>query len=454
MPPKRVQKRTTRRRLLAKAYSTITDLPNEILLMILSLVDGFDLYSLALLCKRLHTIALPIYLARFNISPHYPYLANHNFEGIKGLRIALFITKLQSLEFSIPGTPILSVQRLAERMSSITSARLTTIHEYCDGPKQIKPFKNFMDVLAQKSCEDLAILGSCDWGQETVRNVRIRLFRSLRTVTFKANFLFTASFRKWTIGSLNASQIHSLYLSATAAALADILPHLTLPSLGTFSLECLGLSFTTLTAFLARHESVLTLEIDSPLLLDGPFPVGVLPYLSKIKGGVQLFLHLNSKPNALPKLNVVKISIWDKPPKQFFEGLARTNVSQICLPLENHVYEQLLALPIGKTRLSFARAERKLDRVLSLELDFSAPCDTVAKIPGWLALFPAVTSVSFPGWGFHSWPRQKKTAVAREISVLCPKMKNITFCFTSGTIEEWCSEPAPQSSVRIQLQTY
>ena len=244
-------------------YATITDLPNEVLLMILSELTEHDLYSLALLCRRLNVMALPIYFSFFNFrfKPVIKQLSLKTYMAcpLPGLRIALFIGKLDRLEvdysdifhgvcFNRSFGRMLGVKRLVSRMSSISSVKL--FGDSC-GITMLVTW-DILNILPGKECQHLDISGNANSFCVTLRGHPLHL-QSLRSAAFLADFLFSPPFKTWVIRSINASPIRHLALSADNVNLGDILPQLTLPSLDTFSLSCQSLSSSDLTAFLTRH---------------------------------------------------------------------------------------------------------------------------------------------------------------------------------------------------------
>lgn len=81
-------------------------LPTELLLLIFRDLPSRDLYALSLLCRRLHYLALPLYLSLWSI--HNPFdlssetvsLSHPGAPPIQGLRLALFITTIKRFEFT------------------------------------------------------------------------------------------------------------------------------------------------------------------------------------------------------------------------------------------------------------------------------------------------------------------------------------------------------------------
>lgn len=80
-------------------YPGFLDLPIELILMVLTLLDNDDLYSLSLLNKGFHQMALPMFLKNnnFGAGGKVLYLHKPPYDVLRGLRIALFIEELTSV---------------------------------------------------------------------------------------------------------------------------------------------------------------------------------------------------------------------------------------------------------------------------------------------------------------------------------------------------------------------
>jgi hypothetical protein len=113
-------------------------LPNEILLLVVALLLERDLLSLALSCSRLHTLALLEYLARCNVH-HDPESKSLTLFGsvdgiiaLPALRMALFVTHIQTLQCSFQEVPELnkfleSVRELRRLVSKMSGLEQVTI---------------------------------------------------------------------------------------------------------------------------------------------------------------------------------------------------------------------------------------------------------------------------------------------------------------------------------------
>ena len=115
---------------------SLLDLPNELLLLIFECLCEDELYSLALLCRRLHHVALPICLVRCGLSKSSSApeklvlfvdkaLAAAQKRGLLRLRISLDITSLKRVacDFHFPKNTLIAevrfLHRLMEKLTSV-----------------------------------------------------------------------------------------------------------------------------------------------------------------------------------------------------------------------------------------------------------------------------------------------------------------------------------------------
>ncbi|KAJ3517486.1 hypothetical protein NLJ89_g487 [Agrocybe chaxingu] len=83
----------------------LLDLPNEIILSAVEELPDDSVYALAFVCRRLHHLVLPSYLARKGFGPgpgQYLSLFNHDaWDAIRALKVALFKVKLRKLFYLV-----------------------------------------------------------------------------------------------------------------------------------------------------------------------------------------------------------------------------------------------------------------------------------------------------------------------------------------------------------------
>ncbi|TFK34893.1 hypothetical protein BDQ12DRAFT_334483 [Crucibulum laeve] len=83
---------------------TLLSLPNELIIHILAWLSSSDLWSLVKLNRRLHHLALPLYLARYGLTPYTGVLRLFDDRSdyvVKAMGVALFKVELGKLECSV-----------------------------------------------------------------------------------------------------------------------------------------------------------------------------------------------------------------------------------------------------------------------------------------------------------------------------------------------------------------
>jgi hypothetical protein len=178
----------------------IPSLPTELLLAILQFLDEPDLLTLAFLCRRLHYLALPMYLTRNdirnseNLSSQTLYL--HSWQTLSTLPVlsrALFVTSLKRLScclFCTISTPVhrwpntqetsrntRGLARLLEKVSHVEEiwfdiSHITRDDEWCES------FMGFLDVMADKRCTSLTVLNSCFTPEPRKRHLAVSILPS------------------------------------------------------------------------------------------------------------------------------------------------------------------------------------------------------------------------------------------------------------------------------------
>ena len=423
--------------------------------MILSLLPRDALYALALLCKRLHLLALPIFLSKFNLGHAEQSLClNHvSFSAIRGLRTALFISTLDSLEIGYSNITD-GLLRFMSRMSKVSSVTLISdipSHIRVDSP-DFKLMSPFFNALAEKSCHRLSISGNilCSVQQ---RDRLQSLLQTLHTATLLSGFLFSRPFKFWTIRSLNFSPIYSLHLGGNADTLRGVLRYLVLPALRKFQLTSRKFPPRVLDKFLARHPEILSLKLHQKIdvdMGDQRPPVGYSSGLKSLTGDVSSLTYLLSRPEAMPALQSVRpTSVYIIRPafSEFLKKLAHTPVSHLAFCLVDDTaninwLERGLELPTVHIHVPNSdgadpkqRAECGLTRLTSMEVRLCFMTDRYWKllegIPGWLALFPALTSVSFlhfpANLASNMQSESGKAEFVKAILSMCPLLEEVTF---------------------------
>ncbi|KAJ7499899.1 hypothetical protein FB451DRAFT_47307 [Mycena latifolia] len=127
---------------------------------------------------------------------------------------------------------------------------------------------------------------------------------ALTTFNIHSSFLFHASFYKWTLHTLNTSPITALSLDCIDLSHYDwnlTLPSLTLPALTTLVIAQCAIAVPDLSLFLARHPSILTLDLSFHLAIGPLVPhatTPVLPHLSCIRATPDYLLYFLAQGDA------------------------------------------------------------------------------------------------------------------------------------------------------------
>ncbi|KAJ7888408.1 hypothetical protein B0H14DRAFT_2693892 [Mycena olivaceomarginata] len=159
----------------------ITDLPTEILVNILEhpTFPTESLYFLALLSRRLHFIALPIYFSRngVDVESATVTLLPHGLDPLSALQISLFVSSMEKLTCLLPHpscttiSPVLTQLRRLEtfisRLTSIQEVRLDLGSPHgclSTGPdKELEAwsshFGGLLSCIVQRGCRALTVTG-------------------------------------------------------------------------------------------------------------------------------------------------------------------------------------------------------------------------------------------------------------------------------------------------------
>ena len=122
----------------------------------------------------------------------------------------------------------------------------------------------------------------------------------------------------WTLKTLNTSPLTTLSLESLNLSTADwsqLLPYLILPSLSKLSIANCRIIFADLTAFLTRHPSITTLDLNKstpiPYAHNPPFPKDILPELTTLIAYPEYLIHLLRPPSddhsVLPALTSITL---------------------------------------------------------------------------------------------------------------------------------------------------
>ncbi|KAF8210918.1 hypothetical protein K438DRAFT_1808449 [Mycena galopus ATCC 62051] len=221
------------------------DLPTEVLLLIFHWLDE-ELFSLSILCRRLHFLALPIFLERnaipdpcgtvlvdFATMPNLGTLASP--DAVQALSIALFVPSIEKLTCVFPAAHtyqriagIRRITRLVQRLATLKKLSLEFIPHY-NNPHE--PFRrkeysqgrlwqgcysalhDLLDIVNSKLCTSLAILGSPASNATEAPSCPAPSIRSVSHLSFDAGF--SPGYLAWIFSALKDSPIVSLELNVT-----------------------------------------------------------------------------------------------------------------------------------------------------------------------------------------------------------------------------------------------
>lgn len=299
-------------------------LPNELLLHILHCLDESELYTVALSCKQLHFLALPVYFSRrrgshplsslqlrtkklfiswawdfrADLSTHPDGRSSHSHSSsiLRGVHICLFITSLKSIrcQFSYPEKRLLrqirTLHRVLEKLTHVEEVELDLrnvelLWKPGDKPADewVSAFLTILEMISERSCTTLTIHkgGLCASQLQSIFNLspmKTSWFRSAATGMLRRRTIRSSSTNvhaqvqdydqapllKRAVEVLNFSKLSRLSLLDMDIYPRDwkiILPRITLPHLTHLTVSTRRASFGALTGFLSRHPLIQELQI-------------------------------------------------------------------------------------------------------------------------------------------------------------------------------------------------
>ncbi|KAJ6450083.1 hypothetical protein C8R45DRAFT_1044020 [Mycena sanguinolenta] len=339
----------------------LLDLPTELLLSILKWVESESLYRLALLSRRLNSIALRVYFRRQELDPDSNSIefTLGTKDVLSALQIALFIQSLDHIHCSIPHytsqpsiTPFLRhIKRLERFISRLTSVKKATLHlashegNWCIKLKTVDELcawslhvGDLLNCIVKRGCQCLSIAdGSV---AEPTRRGFINRVRHLGPLHFKrvpvmarfpsdqsqittlvirsATFL-ASPWIDWIIAALErVTRLGVGMTRGNAHAWSEVLPRIAAaaPHLALLSLSQVpeSLEFTILSA-LDQFPHLTSLDIQSQRQqsLDSTpentphLPSPSLHSIGFLSAGPELVEHFLAPMNALPELYGLRV---------------------------------------------------------------------------------------------------------------------------------------------------
>jgi hypothetical protein len=482
-------------------HAGLLDLPTETILQIIENLTHLDLLSLAVLCRRLHYIALPFYFQGHGVQNLQGNLKvafhDRSLQGnyLPGIRIALFLDSAREIEVIFRRSPYFfrdmkEAAYLVSRFTRLDHVKLNFL--YIRDEKYTVPMvgpylSDLLDAISAKSCKSFTILHgylalfpgqSLDLAQETtsarhnrdlgptesgppVPNLTSPPFVCLRALQLNSNFFMWYPFVEWTLQTLarsSASLVElSLHpLSLPSADWAYFLPSISLPLLSKLSLAADDLNFSDLVLFLRRHPHLTTLclchgrlctSAGGPVIppeIPEPLPPGLFLTLTRLCGPSDYIVHLLRDCEQFPHLVDIDIrafrfsrSLWERQKKQN-EALAL--VKQ--LPVERQIRLTIILFGASLDSVQPVPAtKRQLRNVRSLNLRV---CDLLlmkhdpAVIARWLALYPSLRELTFLQKYFDSaFNESRRCAFVEQIAVAHPKIEHVAFGQDRRSVGNW-----------------
>ena len=429
-----------------------------------------DVYSLALLSKRLHFLALPIYCSRMHccsLKGGYLHLYSSPLKVLRAARTALYVQKLAHVSVNPAVQELIPVlkglSRLMSRMESVCGVQFSCVcipRGAMDQAKVVKEFARLLEILACKACTSVSFCGiKVASGQKSAPRSEISPLTTLQYLNISSSVLASPSIRTWIIRSINLSPITNLTLNEVALS-ADTMSFgkdlclLKLPSLTILSLTFFeNIQIDDIVTFLCRHHRIVTLRLKGRGVINSrtlTLPKDALPSLTTLETTPRYMQHFLRPRGSLPSLRHVSL---ESDVSYTNNGVANAENALACLARRDGVSSLLFHLPPHETadfwltRGSHPRrrrgrrdVERSLVHIRTLSLHLAAGHSisprTLSLIPQWLSLFPHLRHVDFRNFSMLRLPTEEEVFL-RAVADACPRMETIHLgrhCRTAGEL--------------------
>lgn len=300
--------------------------PHDILTFILKKVHGRDLLNLLMSSKRLHCIALPMYIARCKdvYKNGELMLATSKSQILPALRLTFLLKSLEKVS-----CPVNALSPTAKRLQGLSQLFLQMDHVTevsLDGglPNWMFPLpqeeavavnnalSRLLDALHEKHCKSLTL--NC-WDSSLPVDSPPRAPTALEFLTCRSLTLFFSTFRSWTIETLNTSRITELTLTEyllPSSYWTSILPFFSSRTLTNLVINTQNLKSKDLSAFLIRHPQIVELVLIQPLLFPASssgMPVKALPNVTTLMVHAKNVSHILALPRSCPKMTELAIGL-------------------------------------------------------------------------------------------------------------------------------------------------
>ncbi|KAF5324678.1 hypothetical protein D9611_004092 [Ephemerocybe angulata] len=379
-------RRAAREQLPHETTVTIPDLPPELVLLLCTFLPDDDLYRLAFACKRLHHLALPVYLGRYGCDDEFIFDSLLSPDVMQALRSALYTPRLKRLVYTCrvgkghqQGEDLRELLEIVEIEDFRLQPGAASVNQKGSAEDQLrqepdepeeegitteaaKQWTGVLDGLIakarcrcltaemdsnQRSVESIeeGIVRECYRPHNIVRNTIARWFtprtRHLEEFRVHSTSLFHTGLLQWTLGTLRAPSLTSVSFSQlhhfTAETWAILLPCITIPNLQQLSINLCAIATTDLYAFLARHPAITELNFGRNLLppdMKATMPSALLPALNTLSGPPDYIVAFLST-RAFETLTTVRVLYRAKRASQFTLDAVNHDLAPVCLRLKS-----------------------------------------------------------------------------------------------------------------------
>jgi hypothetical protein len=325
----------------------LTDLPNELLTLILQQLGHRELLDIACLCQRLNLIAIRLFFKDVGFDPGSTQSSLklelwQPFTLLKGIRLSFTPKALHQLrcefDISVLYQQMIDVQALILLLPAVSQvhlhfpAKLRTLWQ-SDVDQAWKTFIKvlirLLNTLDGKSCTHLEIEGLSP--PTSIKPSRGRLkvqpLNTLQKVTISTSNTLYGKLLDWIVLSLNNSPVHTLKLTTynpqhylydfsmamDFTALA-VLSRTNLPHLSNLQV-CVFTRMQNIVPYLHRHADITTLHITAwchaASGIQAQYPV--LPHLTKLVAVPKFIIDYLSHPEIVPDLQTVRLLTARRP---------------------------------------------------------------------------------------------------------------------------------------------
>jgi hypothetical protein len=320
----------------------LCDLPTEVLLMIFDLLYA-ELFHLSLLCRRLHFLALPLFLAKNSITdpcdvtaldlgilnePHSPVLS--------ALMVALFVPSIKHLACAFPNPAYIHRHFNALRRVTRLIARLATVEKLSlefafntyrlglvnwEGYDECAMWEgcysaldDLLNALRDKSCTSLTVIGSPAPNSSFRSLIPQPPLSNVTSITTLHLDVDVDSSSWWTLMALKNSLITSLTLTATSYTNLEYIAKIS-AALTMLSIDGEGASKSGVLTYLNQCPNLTILSLGYHLSLydDSPQSAVVevvnlrLKSLTDLTAPVTYLSHFFSTNDCVPALQHLRI---------------------------------------------------------------------------------------------------------------------------------------------------